>query len=499
MSVGMFADNVPFLSIFIAMIAAFVTPVLPCGNRMAEKVTCAVMAVLTLLSACLLFVLITEGRSFTYPMGAFPAPWGNELRAGPLEAMMALTFCVIMLLSLVGNQSSTARDISEERRPFFCALIDLLMSSLLAMVYTNDIFTAYVFIEINTIAACAVVAATQGREAVRAALRYMVMSLVGSGFILLSICLLYGLTGHLLMQNMHDAIQTLAQTGRYARPLAVSLNLIIIGLAVKSALDPFSAWLPDAHATATDAASAILSGLVLKGYIFLILKLCFRVFGPGVIHALHMDSELLYLGLLAMIMGSVYAIRQTNVKRMIAWSSVAQVGYIFLGIGLNTEAGAAAACFYIIVHAVVKPMLFTSVGGLIDVSGHKKELHDLRGSFYRNQWAGLGLIAGACSIMGIPLFAGFASKFVLTLASFESTAMIQALAVLVISTVLNALYYVPAVIVVMTPSPGAAMPPPRPRLLYRAAVALFMTLTFFLGLFCVPVMHVLELGVRLFG
>ena len=492
-----FAYNIPFFSIFLAMLAGIVTPLLPRRSRAAERLTLAVVAAVGAMSAHLLAEL-AAGRSFTFMMGHFPAPWGNELRAGPLEALMALVFCISMGLSLLGNAASTAEDVPLRRRAHYCVMIDLLLSSLLALVYTNDIFTAYVFIEINTIAACAIVAAKDCGETVRAALRYLIMSLVGSGLILISICLLYALTGHLLMPDMHAAIVRLTSAGRYTRPLAVSLNLMTIGLAVKSALYPFGSWLPEAHGSATSASSAILSGVVLKGHIFLIVKVFYRVFGTDAVRMLHADGELLLLGMLGMLLGSFHAIRQTDVKRMIAWSSVAQVGYIFLGIGLNTAAGFAAACLHVIVHATVKPMLFTAAGGLIEASGHRKELHSLRGSFYRNRWAGLGLIVGACSMIGVPAFAGFASKFRLAAAAFASSSAVWGLAALAISSVLNALYYVPAVIVALTPDPvedrrpavGAASP-------YKLAMAAFVGLTFLLGLGCAPVMRTIEQGLAL--
>ncbi|MBQ9629227.1 MAG: hypothetical protein IJR43_08205, partial [Synergistaceae bacterium] len=339
--INSFAFNIPFICIFMAMIAAIITPLLPKKNRIPEKLSCYVIGIIGVLSAYLLYALANSGQSlsFNFKMGHFPAPWGNELRAGPLEAVLSLVFSFAMLLSLTGNFSSTEEDIAPNRRQIFCVLINLLMASLLALTYTNDLFTAYVFIEINTIAACSIVAVKESAETARAALRYLVMSLVGSGLVLISICLLYDLTGHLLMQNMHIAIEKLIETKSYIMPLTVSLALITTGLAVKSALYPFAFWLPDAHGSSTNASSAILSGLVLKGHIFLLIKIFYRVFGLNVIHVLRMDTVIFILGLLAMIMGSVHALRQVNVKRMIAWSSVAQVGYIFLGVGLNTVAG----------------------------------------------------------------------------------------------------------------------------------------------------------------
>ena len=211
-----------------------------------------------------------------------------------------------------------------------------------------------------------------------------------------------------------------------------------------------------------------------------------------------MDTAIFILGLLAMIMGSVHALRQNNVKRMIAWSSVAQVGYIFLGVGLNTVAGIAAACLHIIVHACVKPMLFTAAGGLSNAAGHKKGLHALMGTFYVNVWAGLGLIAGACSMMGIPGFAGFASKLSLTMASFDSKTVVWALSALAASSVLNALYYVPAVIVVLTHNKDAHknFTAHAPTMSYKVSMCVFLVLNFYLGLFCVPLLRLITRGVN---
>ena len=502
-SIGMFAYNIPFASIFLMMISAIITPLLPDKNRIPEKLSCVMIGIVGVLSAYLLYALTAGGQSlsFNFMMGHFPAPWGNELRAGPLEAVLSLVFCAAMLLSLTGNLSSTAEDIAPKRRNIFCVLVNLLTASLLALTYTNDLFTAYVFIEINTIAACAIVAVKESPETVRAALRYLIMSLVGSGLVMIAICLLYDLTGHLLMQDMSRAIHGLVASKSYIKsyimPLTVSLALITAGLAIKSALYPFASWLPDAHGSSTNASSAILSGLVLKGHIFTIIKIFHRVYGLDVIHLLRMDTVIFILGLVAMIMGSVHALRQTNVKRMIAWSSVAQVGYIFLGVGLNTTAGIAAACLHIIVHACVKPMLFTAAGGLSNAAGHKKGLHALMGTFYVNIWAGLGLIAGAFSMMGIPGFAGFASKLSLTLASFGHSTVVWALSALAASSVLNALYYVPAVIVVLTHNKDAQknFTAHAPTMSYKVSMCIFLALNFYLGLFCMPLLRLITRGV----
>lgn len=503
---GTLAYNIPFTSIFLMVIAAIITPILPNRNRIAEKLCCCVIGTVVIMSGYLIYALTNSGQSltFTFRLGNYPAPWGNELRAGPLEAILAAVFSLSMLLSVSGNLSSTEEDISPSRKPIFYVLVNLLTASLLALTYTNDLFTAYVFIEINTIAACAIVAIKEDPENIRAAIRYLMMSVVGSGLVIIAICLLYGLTGHLLMENMHSAIRVLIATNSYTMPLTVSLALITAGLAIKSALYPFSSWLPVSHGCSINASSSILSGLVLKGHIFIIIKVFHRIFGLDVIHALRMDTVIFILGLLSMIMGSLHAIRQKNIKRMIAWSSVAQVGYIFLGVGMNTTAGIAAACLHIIVHAFVKPMLVTAAGGLSNSAGHQKGLHALMGTFHINRWAGLGLIAGAFSMMGIPSFAGFASKLSLMLASFDSRFTGWALAALATSSVLNALYYVPAVIVIVTHKDSHAKLPghdPEEHItvnsrLYKLAMLIFLTMNFYLGLFFMPLLRLITRGVN---
>ena len=253
--------------------------------------------------------------------------------------------------------------------------------------------------------------AKESGETVAAAIRYLIMSLVGSGLILISIALLYCQTGHLLMEPMAGAVRELASSGKDLFPLKMALVMMTSGLAVKSALYPFSSWLPGAHANATAASSSVLSGLVLKGYIILLLKVYMRILGMDLIIRLRINDLLFVFGILAMVIGSAKALQQHMVKRVIAYSSIAQIGYIFMGIGMGTSAGLAAAVLHMIVHAVTKPMLFTAAGGLMDCCGHQKEIAALRGSARRNPAAGAGLVVGSMAMIGIPFFPGLFPRF----------------------------------------------------------------------------------------
>lgn len=182
------------------------------------------------------------GQEYVYTMGHFPAPWGNEIRVGVLEAVMAVFFCVIMLLCMLGGIREREEEIEDTKQNLYYIMVNLLLSSLLALIYTNDLFTAYVFVEINTISACGLIMIRQNGRTLVAATRYMIMSLLGSGLLLLGICFLYDLTGHLLMSNIREQVALIHANGSYHIPLLVAVGLMSVGIAIKSALYPFHSW-----------------------------------------------------------------------------------------------------------------------------------------------------------------------------------------------------------------------------------------------------------------
>lgn len=442
--------NFPCLSILLAMFSAIISSALK--GRGAKILNTFVVTAVGILSACTLYLTVVTGKSYVYVMGHFPAPFGNEIRFGSLEAGMALFFCVIMLLSLNGGREKIRLEIDPGKENLYYIMVDLLLSSLLALVYTNDLFTAYVFVEINTIAACGLIMIMESGRAIEAATRYMIMSLLGSGLFLIGLCMLYDMTGHLLMSNIQESVQQIAAGGDYMIPLLVTIALIVVGLAIKSALFPFHAWLPDAYGYSTVSSAAMLSSLVSKGYIFLLIKIIYRVIGFDIFVNSRIINVLFVFGLAGMIMGSTSAIRENDIRRMISYSSVAQIGYIYMGFGLGTSVGMAASIFHILSHAATKSLLFVSGVGLTDVSGDHKEFIELTGAGYRNVCAGIAFTAGSLSMVGIPLFSGFISKLLFSQAAVQSNfKMLPALIVLAISTVLNAIYFMKTVIRIYTP------------------------------------------------
>lgn len=368
--------NLPFLSIMLAMLSGVLSAAL--SARWARRLCFASLSGIAAMSVLLLVDRLRAGTHFTYQMGHFPAPWGNELCAGALEALLATVFCVVIILSLIGGMRKLVIDVEESKQRYYYLLVLFLLGALLALLYTNDLFTAYVFIEINTIATCGLIMIRHTGRSIAAAIQYMVMSLLGSGLLLIGITLLYTLTGHLLMFELHAQVVALTEAGQYPVQLHMTVGLLTVGLMMKSGLYPFHIWIPEAYASATPASSALLSGLASKGYIVLLLKLYLRVIGTEYIRESRVLDVVFVFGVIAILLGSLHARREGDIRSMSAYSSVAHIGYIYMCIGFGTQLGMLAAVLHMITHAVTKPLLFLTSLGLSEVSGLRLKSAEVR-------------------------------------------------------------------------------------------------------------------------
>lgn len=500
-----FVQNFPFISIILSLFSGPLCSVL--NGKTAKRVNAAVIFIIGAMTTAVLAFVLKSGEPYVYMMGHFPAPWGNEIRVGLLEAAMALFFCIIMFLCMVGGEKERELEIEDSKQNLYYIMVNLLLSSLLALIYTNDLFTAYVFVEINTISACGLIMITQTGRTIVAAVRYMIMSLLGSGLLLLGICFLYGMTGHLLMSNIQEQVMILHQTGSYHIPLIVSLGLMSVGLAIKSALFPFHAWLPDAYGYSTVSSAAILSSLVSKGYIFLLVKIFIRVIGIDIVWDSKVINVLFAFGIAGMIMGSVSAIQEKSIRRMIAFSSVAQIGYIYMGFGMGSMAGLVASVYHVVSHAATKSLLFVAASGITDSSNGSTNFFDLTGAGYRNKTAGVAFTVGSLSMVGFPLFCGFTSKLLFAQAALEQdNKMLAALIALALSTVLNAVYFMKTVIRLYTPEKKEVILEKNFRKIpfseqpaKNAALICFVILNLVLGLGSQYVVKLIESGLNMFA
>lgn len=497
-----FVQNVPFFSIMLCMVCGVVSAMLP--GRVAKWVTVGLSAAVALMSAWLTVFLAGYGDSYVYWMGHFPAPWGNEIRAGLLEAVMALCFSLIMLFSVLGGMEKMTEQVHHSKQHYVCVMLDLVLAAMMAMLYTNDLFTGYVFIEIMTLTACALIMSRQNGRTLVSAMRYMIMSLLGSGLTLLAITITYNLTGHLLMENIQQTLGQLYDSGLYTRPITAIIGLFFVGLGIKSALYPFHTWLPDAYGYSTPTASAVLSSIVSKAYIFLLIKIFYRVIGLRIVLANHALTLALFFGVLGMMMGSINAIFSHDLRRMIAFSSVAQIGYIYAGMGLGVEAGFVAALYHMVMHAFSKSALFISASALSEASGDSKRFSDLRGAGLRHPAAGVCFSIAAMSLVGVPVLGGFISKLNLSEAAFEhgGASMWLMLAALAVSTLLNVIYFMKTVITLYRPAREDFTPPANPRAghtrLNTLALYGFTALNILVGLLANPLMQAIRTGLNMF-
>lgn len=499
-----FVQNFPFFSILLCMFGGIVTSVL--NRKVAKWTTLAITFAVFVLSACTWHYTLQNEGSYAFMMGHIPAPWGNEIRIGRLEASMATLFSLVMFLTLAAGLFNLDSHAEEQKQNLFFVMVDLALAALLVMLYTNDLFTAYVFIEINTIAACALMIIRQNGHTLVAATRYMIMNLLASATTLLAISMLYGITGHLLMPQLQEAVAALHQSGQYQVPLTVVILLFTVGLGIKSALYPFHVWAPDAYTNAPPVSAGILSGLVSKGYIFLLIKIYYRVIGIDVILSEYVLDILFVFGILGMILGSVSAIRQRDVRRMIAYSSVAQIGYIFMGLSMGTQAGTVAAIFHMLVHAAAKPVLFISAAALSDASGEHKSIHFLRGAAHREKVAGIAFTIASMSMVGIPMTAGFISKIRLSTAGMAQPGITKyiILFALALSTLLNAVYFLQTVVhIYRRPTLEEQLTAPCPlrpmRFSNRVALLSLAAVTLVLGILSGPFIQSIFVGLLSFS
>ncbi len=494
-------QNFPFICIILSMATGIICAALK--PKMAMFVCLGNLLINFVLSLLALLYCRSTGESYVFWMGHFPAPFGNEIRFGTVETLLATCFSLVMFLSIIGGLRHVWHDVDETKQSYYFLMQNLLFASILALIYTNDLFTAYVFVEINTLTSCSIVMLKKGKETLVATARYLIMSLLGSGLFLIGISILYDITGHLLMSPIRESVTEIVASGDYKLALEMIICLFSIGMGVKSALYPFHSWLPDAHGSSTSSASAVLSGLVLKGYIILLIKMFYRVFSLEVIYNSRVLDILFALGILAMTIGSIKAISERDLKRMIAYSSVAQVGYIYLGIGIGNELGMAAAILQILVHAFTKPMLFNTAGAFMDVSGGKKKFKYLEGAARKNMFAGIIFAIGALSMIGIPLFAGFSVKYYLGLSALENgPRVVLSIVALIISTVLNAIYYIPALMVLFRKTEetkNVVFIPKNPDVLYIISSVIFAIANFGFGLFSSQFIDLIKKGLEIFA
>ena len=404
------------LAVAVPLGMGFVLALMPAKKpRISDALTNLATLVLLILAVALL------GRQGVYRVGGWAPPVGINLVLDGLSGLMLLTVAVV---SLAATLFSIRYMDHYTARPKYYALFMLMVAGMNGAILTGDMFNLFVFIEIAAISSYALVAFGCGEQELEASFKYAILGSVASSLILLAVAILYCQFGTVNMAHLGRKLAEVAPGDAARRVGLYSLVLFMGGFGLKAALVPFHAWLPDAHPSAPAPISAMLSGVLIKAIgVYALVRVVFNVFGVTAAVA----QALMVLGTLSMVVGVFLAIAQWDFKRLLAYHSISQIGYVMLGIGVGgaviakggNQAVAALAIvgglYHLVNHAVFKSLLFLTAGAVEYTTG-TRQLQEMGGLRQRMPvTAGTSLVA-SMSIAGVPPFNGFVSKFVIILA-----------------------------------------------------------------------------------
>ena len=356
-----------------------------------------------------------QSGAISYAIGNWPPPWGIEYRVDRLSSF------VLVLVSLVGAivmpyaRTSVAAELPRERRYLFYSMYCLCLAGLLGITITGDVFNLFVFLEISSLSAYVLIAMGQKRKALFAAFQYLVLGTIGATFYVIGIGLLYLMTGTL---NLADLAVRVAGVHEL-RPVLAALAFITVGIGMKLALFPLHQWLPNAYTYAPSVVTAFLAATATKVSLYVLMRFYYVVFGNALVfRTLPLDDILLALSVVAIVTMSLVAVFQSDLKRMLAYSSVAQIGYITLGIALTNAAGLTGAIAHLFNHGVTKGALFLLAGG-ISLRCGGTSFAAIAGLGQRMPFTSFGIVIAGLSLIGVPATAGFTTKWYLVVGALE--------------------------------------------------------------------------------
>jgi multicomponent Na+:H+ antiporter subunit D len=358
---------------------------------------------------------VSETGPISYAIGSWAPPWGIELRVDALNAFVLVLVALTASVVLPYARASVAAEVPEGQRYLFYCMVCLCLAGLLGITITGDAFNVFVFLEVSSLSTYVLIALGRRRQSLSAAYQYLLMGTIGATFYVIGIGLLYLVTGTL---NLHDMAQRLAAV-EDARPVLAALAFITVGIGLKLALFPLHQWLPNAYTFAPSVVTAFLAATATKVSVYVLVRFYFSVFAGRLAGGgLPEDEVLLGLSVIAIVSMSLVALFQQDLKRMLAYSSVAQIGYITLGISLANPNGVTGALAHLFNHGITKGALFLLAGSValrVGATGFA----GLAGLGTRMPLTSLGLVLAGLSLVGVPGTAGFVSKWYLVLACVE--------------------------------------------------------------------------------
>lgn len=378
-----------------------------------------------------LFSLIASGLAFSvsilllqqvmtldvisYELGGWQAPWGIEYRIDKLNAFLLLIISGISTVVLLASQASIKKEIPKDKHIYFYVLYLLSLTGMLGIVATGDAFNVFVFLEISSLSAYALIAMGKQRQALWASYQYLIMGTIGATFILIGIGLMYQMTGTLNMYDLSQRLPEVAQT----RTIFTAFAFIIVGVCLKLAMFPLHLWLPNAYAYAPSIVTTFFAATATKVAVYLLIRFSFSVFGISFsFTTIPLQTLFMALGLIGIFAASISAIYQCNVKHLFAYSSIAQIGYMIVGFSLSTVTGLTATLLHMFNHALMKGAIFLALAAVAYRVGNV-ELYNFRGLGRQMPFTMAAIVIGGLSLIGVPLTVGFVSKWYLLMALIE--------------------------------------------------------------------------------
>ncbi len=380
---------------------------------------------------------VLQGEVIVYEMGSWPAPVGIELRIDALSALLLLVVTGASSVTLLAARQSLTADLEPERHMLFYAAWLLALAGMVGILVAGDAFNIFVFMEIASLASYVLISAGSDRRALPAVFKYLIMGTIGATFYLIGVGLIYMMTGTLNLADMESRLADVTEL----KPIMVAAGFITVGLALKAALFPLHAWLPNSYTYAPHIATAFLAACSTKIALYVLLRFDFVVLQGNLTgHDVQFAGFFMPLALVAILVASGVALFETHLKRLLAYSSIAQLGYIWLGASFVTTAGLTASVVHMFNHALAKGTLFLAVACL-GLRFASLTLDDLKGAARFMPWTMAAFVLAGMSLVGVPGTAGFISKWYLISAALEQSALgVVVVAVILISSLMAVAY-----------------------------------------------------------
>ncbi len=396
----------------------------------------AMNSVFLIMSLFILDHVLTVGP-IRYWLGGWRPPWGIEYVVDAMNAYLLIIVISIVILGLIYSRGNVRHEIEERKHVTFYTLVQLMAAGMYGITVTGDLFNMFIWLEIASLTAYALIAVAGGR-ALRPAYNYVIMGSIGAVLYIFGVGWIYSVTGTLNFADMRLLLPLVYDS----RAVQMGFAMIVVGVMIKAYIFPLHLWQPDVYTYAPSTISSMMASVHVKVMFYMLLRMFYSVFTLDFIrHYIGLDLLICWVAAIAILAGSIWAIKQRNLKRMLAYSSVSQMGYILLGLGLSPLSpwGLVGVAAHILNHAIGKGCLFMCAGAISQQEG-LRDIRDFEGLGKKMPHVCAAFTIAALSMIGIPLTAGFASKLFLIVASLDA-AQYPFVAVLLLSGLLNLVYF----------------------------------------------------------